>query len=60
MSSVDKTRSNWLKFQQGRFRLDIRKNVLIERTAKHCNSLPMGAIESPLLKVFKKRIGCCE
>lgn len=35
MSSVDKTRSNWLKFRQGRFRFNIKKNALMERTAKH-------------------------
>lgn len=58
MSSLDKKRSNWFNFQERRLRLDIRKNTLIERTAKHCNSLPVDAIECPLLKVFQEVI-CC-
>ena len=46
----DRMRGNGLKLHQGRFRLDIRKNLLTERVVRHWKRLPTS------LEVFKKSV----
>lgn len=45
---------NGLQFNQGRFKLGVRKNS--KRVVMHWHKLPMEVLQSPSLEVFKQKI----
>ena len=53
MGADDRTRSNGLKLQQGKWRLEIRENVLPKKVVKHWNGLSREVVEAPSWEVLK-------
>uniref|UniRef100_A0A8D0DXF8 Reverse transcriptase domain-containing protein n=1 Tax=Salvator merianae TaxID=96440 RepID=A0A8D0DXF8_SALMN len=51
-----RTRSNGMKLQGKRFRLDVRKNFMTVRTINQWNRLPQEVVSSPSMEVFKRRL----
>ena len=55
MVTGERTIGTGLKLHQGRFRLDIRTNLITEKVVKHWNRLPR-VVESPSLNVFENHL----
>ena len=56
LAQEGRTRSNGMKLQGSRYRLDIRKNFLTVRAISEWNKLPKEVVSSPSLEVFKRRL----
>ena len=49
-------RGNGFKLEEGRFRLEIRKNFCTVRVERHWNRLPSEVVDAPSLEAFKARL----
>lgn len=47
LACCNRTRGNYFKLKEGRFRLDIRQKVYIMKVLKHCNKLPREGAPQP-------------
>lgn len=46
-------RTNVFKRKEGKFRIDIRKQLFTVRLVRYCNRLPREVLDAPSLKLFK-------
>ena len=53
----NRTRRNDFKQEEGRLRLDIRKEFFPVRVMRHWNRLPSKVLDAPTLEAFKVRLG---
>ena len=56
MRCSDRTRGNGFRLKEGRFRLDIRKNIFTVRAVRPWPRLPREAVDVPSLAVLKARL----
>jgi len=52
----DRIRRNGFKLEEGRFRLDIKKNFFTVRVVRHWKRLTREAVDAPSLEALKARL----
>lgn len=52
----DRTRAQGLNLHQWRFKLDVRKNFLVDKVVQHWKNLPRKVVQTPSLKTFKRHV----